>query len=83
VLAGTVERGKNPEDGTDESLATLVPRGPSREGARRKEGAPDVEAFVGTRTPREAVTRMALERQVSFGGLAGEGASGRRRRPEL
>jgi hypothetical protein len=25
VLAGTVERGKNPEDGTDEGLAILVP----------------------------------------------------------
>jgi len=27
VLAGTVERGKNPEDGTDEGLAILVPHG--------------------------------------------------------
>ena len=41
VLAETVERGKNPEDGTDESLATLVPHEPSQGGARRnKTGHP-------------------------------------------
>jgi len=73
VLAGTVERGKNPEDGTDESLATLVPREPSQEGTRRKEGAPDVKAFVGARTPREAVPARPWNDTSLLGG------AGRRR----
>jgi len=37
-LAGTVERGKNPEDGTDEGLATLVPRGLPQGRSRRRRG---------------------------------------------
>jgi hypothetical protein len=37
VLAGTVERGKNPEDGTDEGLAILVPHGrPQGRSCRRR-----------------------------------------------
>jgi len=36
VTAGTVERGKNPEDGTDGSLATLVHRRGSRAGSVTK-----------------------------------------------
>jgi hypothetical protein len=36
--AGTVERGKNPEDGTDEGLAILVPRGRPRGRSRRRRG---------------------------------------------
>jgi hypothetical protein len=51
--AGTVERGKNPEDGTDGGLATSVPRARRQRSARRRR-APDVVAFTGARTPREA-----------------------------
>jgi hypothetical protein len=36
--AETVERGKNPEDGTDEGLAILVPRGRPRGRSRRRRG---------------------------------------------
>jgi len=53
VLAGTVERGKNPEDGTDGSLATLVPHGRPK-GSPWRRGAPGVDVFVGARTPGEA-----------------------------
>jgi len=35
-LARTVERGKNPEDGTGEGLATFAPYEPPRGGAWRK-----------------------------------------------
>jgi hypothetical protein len=37
-LAGTVERGKNPEDGTDEGLAILVPHGRPQGSTWRKRG---------------------------------------------
>jgi hypothetical protein len=70
--ARTVERGKNPEDGTDGGVATLARRNGSRAGAVKK-GAPDVVACVGARTPGEA-DPLAHERS----GLAQAGP-GRRR----
>jgi hypothetical protein len=39
VPAETVERGKNPEDGTDEGLAILVPHG-RREASVTEKGHP-------------------------------------------
>jgi len=52
--ARTVERGWNPEDGTGEGLATLTLRGGISILSWR-EGAPDVVAFEGARTPGEAI----------------------------
>jgi len=65
VLAGTVERGKNPEDGTDGSLATPVPHGRPkgsawwRRGTRRRTCPWEQE-------PQERRTRRHLERLGSF-----------------
>jgi len=63
-LAGTVERGKNPEDGTDEGLATLVPHGLPKGGSAAEQGTRR-SCVRGTETPREA-DPQALERHVSF-----------------
>jgi hypothetical protein len=85
--AGTVERGKNPEDGTDEGLAILVSQERSQDRVCEK-GAPDVVAFEGERTPGEADPRaqrtawFALVGHVRRMGKANAkaGASGRIRR---
>jgi len=50
--AKTVERGKNPEDGTGEGLATLVHRGGLRVVAAKRGTRRSV--FVGARTLGEA-----------------------------
>jgi len=62
--ARTVERGKNPEDGTGGSMVTPVPHVRPKGSACGK-GAPGVKASVGARTPREA-DPQALERSGSF-----------------
>jgi len=79
--ARTVERGKNPEDGTGGSVEASVTHVRPRGSAWRK-GAPGVKASVGARTPREAdpqgsgTVSLLLRR-----GRTGERASGRRRSP--
>jgi len=53
IAARTVERGKNPEDGTDEGLATLVLR-TGGSAAVAVKWAPGVVVSAGARNPREA-----------------------------
>jgi len=72
VLAGTVERGKNPEDGTDEGLATLVPRGLPRGGLRRRRGTRR-RGVRGSKNPTRGSPAKLWNDTSPFGG------AGRRR----
>jgi len=68
--ARTVERGKIPEDGTGGECGTLsVPPRRLPVGAV-VQGAPDVDAFVGARTSREAAPAGSRER-AGLGNWAG------------
>jgi len=58
-------------------------RAVSRKGDHGGEGAPDVEAFEGARTPREADPQGSGTTRLPSGGRAGEGAGGWRRVLEL
>jgi len=53
--ARTVERGKNPEDGTGEGLATFTHHAAVERPGRGEKGATDVDVLKGTRTPGEAI----------------------------
>ena len=63
--AGTVERGKNPEDGTDEGLAILVPRGRPQGSPRRRRGTRRRQC-PREQEPHERRTRVVLDRSGSF-----------------
>jgi len=52
IAARTVERGRNPEDGTGEGLATLAHHSDGSAAAAAN-GAPGVVAFEGERNPGE------------------------------
>jgi len=53
--ARTVERGRNPEDGTGEGLATFTHHAAVERPGRGEKGATDVDVLKGTRTPGEAI----------------------------
>jgi len=66
-LAGTVERGKNPEDGTDGGLATLVPHGSPRGDAWQEKGTRR-SSVRGSKNPRRDETRRLWNDTAPFGG---------------
>jgi len=57
-VARTVERGKNPEDGTGGGLATSTLSAVVARPRRSEEGAPGVVALEGARTPGEAIPEL-------------------------
>jgi len=77
-LAGTVERGKNPEDGTDGGLATSVPHGRPQGSAWRTRGTRR-SCVRGSKNPTRGRPARLPSDSVPFRrGRAGDGASGRR-----